>query len=66
MKSRIPAQLDEEIPSLIKRRADIYKDQIRWFSLERSLTLFEMTHGLCSCHSQQSEESFSILGVMVD
>jgi hypothetical protein len=27
---------------------------------ERSLTLFEMTHGLCSCHSEQSEESFSI------
>src|SRR4029434_3142274 len=33
---------------------------------ERSLTLFEMTHGLCSCHSEQSEESFSILRVMVD
>jgi hypothetical protein len=32
---------------------------------ERSLTLFEMTHGLCSCHSEQSEESFSILRVMV-
>src|SRR5512132_2199210 len=28
---------------------------------ERSLTLFEMTNGLCSCHSEQSEESFSIL-----
>jgi hypothetical protein len=27
--------------------------------------LFEMTHGLCSCHSEQSEESFSILRVMV-
>ncbi len=24
---------------------------------ERSLTLSEMTHGLCSCHSEQSEES---------
>jgi hypothetical protein len=33
---------------------------------KRSLTLFEMTHGLCSCHSEQSEESFSILRVMVD
>jgi len=33
MKWRLLAQLDEEIPSLIKRRADIYKDQIRWFSL---------------------------------
>src|SRR5881409_4041481 len=30
---------------------------------ERSLTLFEMTHGLCSCHSERSEESFSILRV---
>jgi len=28
MKWRLLAQLDEEIPSLIKRRADIYKDQI--------------------------------------
>jgi hypothetical protein len=27
--------------------------------------LFEMTHGLCSCHSEQSEESFSILRIMV-
>jgi hypothetical protein len=33
---------------------------------ERSLILFEMTHGLCSCHSEQSEESFSILIVVVD
>ena len=30
---------------------------------QRSLTLFEMTHGLCSCHFEQSEESFSILRV---
>jgi hypothetical protein len=28
MKSRLLAQLDEEIPSLIKRGADIYKDQV--------------------------------------
>jgi hypothetical protein len=28
MKSRPLARLDEEIPSLIKRGADIYKDQI--------------------------------------
>jgi hypothetical protein len=28
--------------------------------------LFEMTHGLCSCHSEQSEQSFSILRIMVD
>jgi len=28
--------------------------------------LFEMTHGVCSCHFEQSEESFSILRVMVD
>jgi hypothetical protein len=28
MKWRPLARLDEEIPSLIKRRADIYKDQI--------------------------------------
>jgi hypothetical protein len=32
---------------------------------ERSLTLFEMTHGLCSCHSEQSEKSFPILRVTV-
>src|SRR4030095_3611368 len=28
---------------------------------ESSLTLFEMTHGLCSCHPEQSEKSCAIL-----